>query len=217
MKLRSLSVLLLVALLGVSLAQLESVPREDTVIFDIDASTIVNPNNFNYLVPGTLRNHGAHQALWEPLFILNYESGEIEPWLGETFEPNDSLDVWTLTLRDGVTWSDGEAFNADDVVFTIQLLLDDETGTLADAANMQQWVNSVEKVDDLSVQFNLKEPNPRFQLDYFSVRIWGNVMVLPEHIWAGQRPLYLHQLRPRAGLARRHRTLSTWRPRDPTK
>ena len=43
----------------------------------------------------------------------------------------------------------------------------------------------VEKVDDLTVQFNLKQPNPRFQLDYFSVRIWGSVNILPEHILKG--------------------------------
>ena len=60
----------------------------------------------------------------EPLFILNYETGEIEPWLGESLTANDTLDVWTLKLRDGVKWSDGEAFNADDVVFSIQLLID---------------------------------------------------------------------------------------------
>lgn len=166
----------------------DEVAREDTVIFDIDSSAIPNPQNFNYLVPGTHRNQGAHQAMWEPLFILNYETGEIQPWLGESFTPNETQDVWTLKIRDGVKWSDGEAFNADDVVFTIQLMLDDETATLAEAANMQQWVESVEKIDDLTVQFNLKESNPRFQLDYFSVRIWGGVVILPEHIWTGQDP-----------------------------
>jgi peptide/nickel transport system substrate-binding protein len=166
----------------------QDVAREDTVIFDIDASAVPNPQNFNWMVPGTNRNQGAHQAMWEPLFILNYETGEIQPWLGTAFTPNETQDVWTLTLREGITWSDGEAFNADDVVFTIQLLLDDETRTLAEAANMQQWVESVEKIDDLNVQFNLLNPNPRFQLDYFSVRIWGSVVILPEHIWAGQDP-----------------------------
>jgi len=126
--------------------------------------------------------------MWEPLFILNYETGEIQPWLGESFTPNETQDVWTLNIRDAVKWSDGEAFNADDVMFTIQMLLDDETSTLGGAADMQQWVTSIEKVDDLTVQFNLKEANPRFQLDYFSVRIWGSVIILPEHIWAGQDP-----------------------------
>src|SRR5690606_3127011 len=166
----------------------QDVAREDTVIFDIDDAAVPNPTNSNFRVPGTNRNQGAHQAMWEPLFILNYETGEIEPYLGTSFEPNETQDVWTLHIREGVKWQDGEDFNADDVVYTIQSLLDDETGTLADAAVMQQWVESIEKIDDLTVQFNLLAPNPRFQLDYFSVRIWGSVIILPEHIWAGQDP-----------------------------
>lgn len=188
---RIVSFLLIVALVAtftVSIVSAQDVAREDTVIFDIDSSNIANPQTFNWLVPGTLRNHGAHQAMWEPLFVLNYETGEIEPWLGTSFDANETLDVWTLNIREGVKWSDGEDFNADDVVFTINMLLGDETATLAEAANMQQWVESVEKIDDLTVQFNLLEPNPRFQLDYFSVRIWGSVLIMPEHIWAGQDP-----------------------------
>lgn len=55
----------------------QDVAREDTVIFDIDDSAVPNPTNFNWMVPGTNRNQGAHQALWEPLFILNYETGKI--------------------------------------------------------------------------------------------------------------------------------------------
>jgi peptide/nickel transport system substrate-binding protein len=185
-------VLLAVLLLGTfafsAMAQ-DEVAREDTVIFDIDnADPLPNPFNFNPLVPGTNRNQGAHQALWEPLFILNYESGEIQPWLGESFTPNDAQDVWTLKIRDGVKWSDGVPYTADDVVFSIQLRLDDTTSSLGDAASMQQWVASVEKLDDLTVQFNLKAPNPRFQLDYFSVRIWGSVVILPKHVWEGQDP-----------------------------
>lgn len=171
-------------------ASAQNIGREDTVIFDIDGQTgpYADPTNFNWMIPGGLRNQGMHQSVWEPLFILNYETGAIDPWLGVSFTSNESLDVWTLVLREGIKWQDGEDFNADDVVFTIQMLLDDETQTLNDAANMQQWVDSVEKVDDLTVQFNLKEPNPRFQLDYFSVRIWGGISIMPEHIWAGQDP-----------------------------
>ncbi|MBI5670320.1 MAG: ABC transporter substrate-binding protein [Chloroflexi bacterium] len=192
MPIKRISLTLMLILLFISTAIVvtaqDEVARADTVIFDIDDSAIPNPTNFNWMVPGTRRNTGAHQALWEPLFILNYETGQIDPWLGVSFTPNEAQDVWTLKLREGIKWSDGEAFNADDVVFTINLLLGDETATLAEAANMQQWIESVEKIDDLTVQFNLKAPNPRFQLDYFSVRIWGGVVILPEHIWAGQDP-----------------------------
>jgi peptide/nickel transport system substrate-binding protein len=196
----TMMLILVLALTAFSVTAQDEVAREDTVIFDIDnTDPLPNPTNFNPLVPGTNKNQGAHQAMWEPLFILNYETGEIQPWLGLSFEPNETLDVWTLNLRDGVTWSDGEAFNADDVVFTIQMLLDDETATLGDAANMQQWVESVEKVDDLTVVFNLKAPNPRFQLDYFSVRIWGSVVIFPEHVWNGQDPFTFTNYDPDKG------------------
>jgi peptide/nickel transport system substrate-binding protein len=161
--------------------------REETVIFDIDGGRVANPENWNPYVPTGRRDHGFHQVVMEPLFILNYETGDIEPWLGESFTANDTQDVWTLKLRDGVKWSDGEAFNADDVVFSIQLLIDNAP-TLNDSAAMKDWVASVSKVDDLTVEFQLTRPNPRFQLDYFSVRIWGGVNIVPEHIWNGQDP-----------------------------
>src|SRR5215207_6946998 len=161
--------------------------REETVILDIDGGRVANPENWNPYVPTGRRDHGFHQVVMEPLFILNYETGEIEPWLGESFTANDTLDVWTLKLRDGVTWSDGEAFNADDVVFSIQLLIDNAP-ILNDSAAMKDWIASVTKVDDLTVEFQLTRPNPRFQLDYFSVRIWGGVNIVPEHIWNGQDP-----------------------------
>src|SRR5260370_40434775 len=101
-----------------------TVARADTVIFDVDATSDPAPTNFNLFLPsGTLRNQGAHQAMWEPLFILNYETGKIQPWLGTDFKANATQDVWTLSLRKGITWSDGVPFTADDVVFTVQMLV----------------------------------------------------------------------------------------------
>src|SRR5215204_5813416 len=119
-------VLMLVLIVGLftSAVMAQDVAREDTVIFDIDGAvgTIATFDNFNWMIPGGQRNQGYHQSVSEPLFILNYETGQIEPWLAESFVSNDTLDVWTLNLREGAHWSDGEAFNADDVVFTINLL-----------------------------------------------------------------------------------------------
>ena len=161
--------------------------REDTVIFDHEGGPIPDPHNLNPLVPSPT-GPGMRQSCWEPLFILNYETGKIESWTGDSFTPNDKLDIWTLKIRAGVEWSDGEAFDADDVLFTINTLLNDTTQSLGDAASMQQWVDAVEKIDPLTVQFNLKGPNPRFKLDYFSVRVGSSMVILPEHVWAGQDP-----------------------------
>jgi len=79
-----------------------TVERENTVIFDIDSSSASDPFNFNWLVPGPSHNPGMHQAVWEPLFILNYATGKIDPWLGESFVANDHLDIWTLNIRNDV-------------------------------------------------------------------------------------------------------------------
>ena len=167
--------------------------RAKQAIFDIDGGRVVDPNLWNPWPPGHRRDHGFHQAVIEPLFILNYESGKMEPWLAESMTSNSKLDLWTLKLRDGVKWSDGEDFNADDVVFTIEMLKENAPdlvgGTGGDSSAMDTWVKSVKKLDDLTVEFNLKKPNPRFQLDYFGVRIYGSVIMVPEHIWKDQDPL----------------------------
>lgn len=179
------SVLALAATAGPALAQ--DVARADTVIFDLDR-TIKDPENFNWFTPGTKRMHGAHQAMWEPLFILNYGTGELDPWLASGFEGNDTNDVFTVSLREGVEWSDGEAFNADDVVFTVNMALENEEISSREAATIRAQVASVEKVDDLTVRFTLNAPNPRFLVENFGVRIFGSFLIMPEHIWAGQDP-----------------------------
>lgn len=162
--------------------------REETVIFDIDGGRAVDPELWNWNVPGVRGDNGFHQTIMEPLFILNYQTGEMDPWLGVSMTSNETFDVWTLVLRDGVKWTDGEELNADDVVFTMNMLLDNAP-ELRYSAGMDTWLESVEKIDNLTIQFNLKKPNPRFQLDNFSVRIWGGPNIMPEHIWADKDPL----------------------------
>jgi len=87
--------------LAASMGTAQNVAREDTVIFDLDR-TIKDPENFNWFTPGTKRMHGAHQTMWEPLFILNYGTGELDPWLATGAQSNNSGSEWTITLREGV-------------------------------------------------------------------------------------------------------------------
>lgn len=161
--------------------------RAGTLVLDAQGGRISAPELFNPFVPGFTDDAGFQQALAEPLFILNYQTGKVESWLGASFDPSPTHDEWVLKLRDGIKWSDGEAYDADDIVFTINLLLKNSTFTFA--AGMQQWVSSVEKVDPLTVRFKLKKPNPRFQIDYFSVKVYNSVVIVPEHIWSKQDAL----------------------------
>ena len=168
-------------------AQSGNIAREDTVIFD-SSRAMKDPSNFNIFRPDEIRDVGLHQAVFEPLFILNYNTGEVEPWLGMSMTSNATLDEWTLTLRDGVKWSDGDAFKADDVVYTIHMVLSDDDKSLRDAGSIQSQVASVEKVDDLTVVFKLKAANPTFQSANFAVSYFGSVLMMPEHLWANQDP-----------------------------
>lgn len=184
-----LALLAVFGLFSLTTGAQDDVAREDTVIFDYDR-TVADPENFNPFTAAGRNNrgNGAHQAMWEPLFILNYETGAIDPWLGESMTSNDTLDVWTLTLREGITWSDGEAFNSEDVVYTIEMLSSEPGSTLPGSEGLGGVVESVVALDDLTVEFTLQAPNPRFQLDFFSVRSTNSVLIMPEHIWAGEDP-----------------------------
>jgi peptide/nickel transport system substrate-binding protein len=46
--------------------------------------------------------------MFDKLFELRGEKAEITPVLAESMEPNAKGDVWTLRVKDGVTWHDGK-------------------------------------------------------------------------------------------------------------
>lgn len=171
--------------------------RRKTVVFDLE-SRVVTPDLWNPFVPSARADQGLHQSMIEPLFLFNPEANEIEPWLALSMTPNNTLDEWTLRLRPEVTWSDGEAFNADDIVFTVEMLLSNAPSLLFSAA-FKQWIEHVEKIDDLTVLFVLTMPNPRFQLDYWVVKIYNSAYIVPEHIWRGQDPLTFKNYDPAKG------------------
>jgi peptide/nickel transport system substrate-binding protein len=165
----------------------EEVAREDTFKIAI-GGRIADPTNLNIYSPSVSRsNTGIHQLIYEYFFYNNLQTGEFVPWLAESYQYNADFTALTVKLRDGVTWSDGEPFTPDDVVFTYDLLRENPAMTWAESANT--FVESVEKVDSLTVQFNLKEANPRFHLNreaFPAVGIWGGITILPKHIWEGE-------------------------------
>ncbi len=82
----------------------------------------------------------------------------VEPALATSWEPIGNGDGWRFTLREGVTFHDGAAFNADDVIFSYQRASDE-------ASDTRSWfapVSEVVKVDDVTVDFMTSAPNPLF-------------------------------------------------------
>lgn len=181
------SILILVCLLATAaapMAKAQDSGRADTFKIAVGGPN-QDPTNLNIYAPGVSRsNTGLHQLIYEYFFYYNLQTGEFIPWLATGYEYSADYTSMTVTLRDGVTWSDGEPFTADDVVFTYDLLRNNPGMTWAAEANAA--VASVEAVDPLTVKFNLTAANPRFHLireAFPAVGVWGGITILPKHIW----------------------------------
>lgn len=161
------------------------IPREKTLIIGFEGGPAAAPEQAG-LNPGSMFSQGNHQVMIESLYYLNYQTGELIPWLAaEQATWNDDFTEVTIPLRDGIKWSDGEPFTAEDIVFTINMLQANPTLSYASAV---VDVTSAEAVDDVTLKITLANPDPRFVVNAFGVRIWGAVRIVPKHIWEGQDP-----------------------------
>src|SRR5438477_6334901 len=70
--------------------------------------------------------------------------------------------IVTMPLRQDVTWSDGEPFTADDVVFTWQLMMNPQSGF---DTTVEDKLKSVDRVDDYTVRFNYLSANEARAVD----------------------------------------------------
>lgn len=92
----------------------------------------------------------------------------------------DDLTSVTLRLKEGVVWSDGEPFTANDVVFTWNWITDEANGS----TSIEIWgrISAMEAVDDLTVQVTFDQPNP---LWYQSFTGNSTGTILPAHVLEG--------------------------------
>lgn len=113
-------------------------------------------------------------TIYEPLMMRNQArpSEEPSPWLAESVVWNEDFTEAVITPREGVTWSDGEEFTADDVAFSIQLRKD------FDALNAAALPYDTIETDGTAVTVT-------FTAGQFvnQSKLYDLVMV-PEHIWA---------------------------------
>ena len=116
-------VLMLVALPAFAQA-VDGLPREQTLIAGMLTGRVGTPGNFNAWVGWKWNDRGMQNLANEPLWTVDFATGKIINSLaaGDPIYNEDFTKV-TIPLREGVTWSDGVPFTADDVVFTVETLL----------------------------------------------------------------------------------------------
>ena len=133
-------------------------------------------------------------------------TGEIEPRLAEKWENKDNT-VWTFHLRPGVTWSDGTAITAQDIVWSWQRLVSPLTASpyasypgnmhIVNGAEIAQGKKApetlgVKALDDATLVVTLTQPNAAFlamlahpslvPLDKVLISRYGDKWTKPEHM-----------------------------------
>ena len=173
-KLRSLGLFVLVGLLcpvQIAGAQEDYDPGA-TLTLATNADPTINPWTPGAVVESNLIN----TLVFDQLVRYGKEDLSPSPGLASSWEAASDGLSWTFTLRDDVTWQDGEPFTADDVAFTFNdvVLIDD---LAANNASSFGAVERVEVVDPTTVRFVLSEPFSA--LPYYLAYYAG---ILPKHL-----------------------------------
>ncbi|WP_096907151.1 ABC transporter substrate-binding protein [Dietzia sp. WMMA184] len=129
-----------------------------------------------------VRGGAESAAVYDRLMRWNARTETFEPKLAESLESSENHTVWTLTLRDGVTFSNGDPLTAQDVAFTMDLHKDPATRSTA-MTDVQQ-IERTRVVDPLTIEFTLAEP-----WSTFPVLLAGSAgEVIPEKAYEAAGP-----------------------------
>ncbi|MFD1624843.1 ABC transporter substrate-binding protein [Azospirillum griseum] len=115
--------------------------------------TAVDPHYHNVTPNNALATH-----LFSSL-VEQDEKQRLQPALAKTWE-NDGRNRWTFKLRQGVSFSNGAPFTADDVIFTFCRLQRNETKVTASFGRVTANFASVTAVDDHTLAIETLQPEP---------------------------------------------------------
>lgn len=140
--------------------------------------SMVNPVLLSDVYSGWIAN----QFIFDPLVEASVIDGSAVPRLAESWEIAEDGITYTVNLRQGVMWHDGEPFTADDVVFTFDMAIAE--GSMSPRkGSIDESLESYRKIDDHTVEFTAK-----FQSAVFVFDVLAQFGIMPKHIWDGVEP-----------------------------
>lgn len=117
--------------------------------------------------------------IYSPLARIDHNN-ELRFELAESMEVSDDGLTMTVQLREGVLWSDGQPFTADDVVFTYDIRAQRENGNYAG-----MWING-----EVIEAFAVDELTVEFRLPAVSAAVLNNLLfevnIMPQHIFENE-------------------------------
>lgn len=131
-----------------------------------DSQLVIGTENLGGYNPVNGYSVDGNSPFYDGLLRLREDSGtgqmpDLAPALAAA-EPkaNEDSTEWTVTLREGVTFSDDSAFDSQDVAATYRAIIDPESASeVIDAFRM---IDDIDTPDESTVVFHLNEPTPTF-------------------------------------------------------
>jgi peptide/nickel transport system substrate-binding protein len=134
------------------------------------------PKTLNWLYAADSGSREVLQRLMADLIHINRQTLQPEPALAKSWKGSADGLHWVLELREGIKFSDGEPFDADDVTFTFHVILDEKSHSpQRDLLMLDGHPVVARKLDRYRVQFDLPQT--------YSVadRLFDGVFILPRH------------------------------------
>jgi peptide/nickel transport system substrate-binding protein len=141
------------------------------------AALRAEPSTLNPVIAADRPSKKIRHLTHGDLIHINRQTQKTEPALARSWSVSEDERRYTLELRDDVLFSDGEPFDADDVLFSFEVYLDPEVGSTNRALlTVQGEPIRASKLDQHSVVFELAAPYAAGE------RLFDSVAMLPHHL-----------------------------------
>ena len=146
----------------------ERLPENPLVVEPVERVGSYGGTMKSYLVGGGDTAWLIRLVSYDNLISWTPEFDGVIPNVIERYDINDDASEYTFYLREGMKWSDGVPFTADDIMFWYEdVALNTELsggrpGSLTTGVGDDEQVGTIEKIDDYTLRFSFAHPNPLF-------------------------------------------------------
>ncbi|MGQ9632382.1 MAG: ABC transporter substrate-binding protein [bacterium] len=132
---------------------------------------------------------GPDRITYDPILRFDREGKDVIPGASKGWEFTEGGKVLTLYLREGMRWSDGAPFTADDVIFWYEdIILNDElTPSKPSWFKVGGELGKVEKVDDYTIRLSFSQPYGIL----LEILAWNGYIFAPKHYLKEFHPRYV--------------------------
>ncbi len=134
-------------------AKAASIQRGGIMRIASPVQKVAHPSNLSWITPtNQLRCVAEYLTYTDPQNVTH-------PYLLENWEVSDDIKTWTLNLRKGIKFNNGDDFTADDVLFTFKQWFDKDVGSsMLGLLGPYLDLSGIERVNDHQIKLNLKVP-----------------------------------------------------------